>query len=179
MNQLLHDWVTERPLMQQAVMIGGMRGADGTSKYNSTKFLLRFYRRCILRMALHGGIEMNDPIMRGGGSYMGPSVLLSDDEYYCYNPRAVSWEPLMAPILTEFFQTLDALPHHFVQHLRHGIEIVGYKHPMPHVREWWCRLYLRLCKDEHLLPEPESELDLRLSDNYEEWRKRSDDAISH
>lgn len=173
-RHILQDWVRVLPLMQQGVMMNALRGADGTAKYGSTKYLLRFYRRCVLNFAMNAPSRQWDPIVPGGGSYMGPSIIGIDDGRYDGN-----WEPTMEHIVQEFVQTLDALPHHFVQHLRHGIQIVGCHHPDARVRSWWRVLYLRLVSDEHLRPESDEDMNSRLSDDYEEWRRRSDDAVSH
>jgi hypothetical protein len=153
--------------MQQGVLLGGMRGADGMAKYDSTKYILRWYRRCTVRIAFDGGV-INVPYGPGGGSYTGPS----------FDGIAPSWETPMNGLVDKFIQSLDALPHHFVQHLRNGIEIIGYKHPDERIRNWWHMFYCRLVNDEHLNIETEEEMDYRLGDNYEQWRSKADDATA-
>jgi len=172
-GSVLQPWVEKLPLMQQGVLIGGMRGPDGIPKYDGSKYLLRWYRRSCLRLALPGkdGKRIkSDPISPGGGSYQGPSIFGPPD------PRP--WEEQMVPIVDNFIKSLDGLPHHFVQHLRHGIQVLGYKHPDSRIRIWWNDLYVRLVNDEHLHIETVAEMDERLGDNYANWRKRSDDATA-
>jgi len=167
---VLQPWLTSCTCMQQAVMLGPVRGADGIQKYDSTKYILRWYRRCLMRVALTYK-SVDNPVTKDGASFMGPSVEMPPD----YDGK---WEPLMAPLVDQFIRSLDALPHHFVQHFRNGVEIMGYKHPDLRIRQWWHEFYLRLVKDEHLLPESEERLDERLGDRYDTWRKHSDDAVS-
>lgn len=168
---LLQNWLTSIPVMQQAVLMGGMRGADGVAKYDTTKYILRWYRRCIIRLAFTYQFA-NDPITKTGtGSYTGPSV----EEPQGYNG---DWEALMEPLLDQFVRSLDSLPHHFIQHFRHGVQILGYKHPDCRIRKWWNGLYLRMVNDEHLHPETEAEMDRRLGDQEESWRERCDDAVA-
>lgn len=172
MQSVLQEWVMNCTVMQQGVLLGGMRGADGVPKYNSTKYLLRWYRRCTLVMAIPFAGVATDPVSPGGGSYCGPSV---QRELVAYTGN---WELLMEPIVDDFIKNLDGLPHHFVQHLRHGIQIIGYKHPDARIRDWWHTLYIRLVNDEHLHPETEAEMDKRLGDNYEDWFARADKATA-
>lgn len=184
MRSTLQDWVMELTLMQQGVLLGAMRGADGVPKYNATKYLLRWYRRCTLMVAIEGehaqdGV-LKDPFTKGGGSYLGQCPMSVSPLPFRVSEVGLEfhWEGSMIPIVDDFIKSLDGLPHHFVQHLRNAIQVVGYKHPDPRIRKWWHDLYLRLVSDEHLLPESCAEMDRRLGDNYEAWRARCDDATA-
>jgi len=42
--------------MQQSVLLTAVRGPDGLPKYHSSKYLLRWYRRCILLSAMDGRV---------------------------------------------------------------------------------------------------------------------------
>jgi hypothetical protein len=62
----------------------------------------------------------------------------------------------------KFASDIDHYHVHFLMHLTHAIEIVGYKHPDNYVRGKWLTIYKRLCKSLHLNFETESQLDVRL-----------------
>ena len=81
-RSVIQDWVFDLPLMQQTVLLTGIRGPDGMAKYSSPKFIARWFRRCILLSAVDGCV-LNNPVTLGGGSFTGPSV---------DNPSPISWE---------------------------------------------------------------------------------------
>jgi hypothetical protein len=64
----------------------------------------------------------------------------------------------------QFFRYHDELPHHYLMHLMHGAQILGYKHPEPEFRERWLEFYVEMVEDAHLKTESEEEMDVRLGD---------------
>lgn len=165
------EWVHHLPFMQQTVLLTAVRGPDGIAKYHTCKYLLRWYRRCILLSALDG-CAITTPYGLGGGSFTGPSL-----GYVAIEPREkIDWRPDMDALVSQYLQTVDELPHHYQMHFMHAAEIVGYKHPDVEIRAWWRATYVRLIHDMHVWPETEDELDHRLGDTLEGWEARADAA---
>lgn len=147
-KSVLQDWVMELGLRHQGVLLTAIRGPDGAPKEDNAKALIRVYRSLILNA--HCG----DP--RKSGSYI---------EY------AEPDEVLKR--MTALRKSLDHYNHHFIMHLVHCVEIIGYKHPDPSVRSTWWAFYLLLCKGLHVNPETEEELDSRLNADEETFVNRS------
>ncbi|HEY1605599.1 MAG TPA: hypothetical protein VGF77_08360 [Allosphingosinicella sp.] len=166
-RSVLQDWVAHLTFMQQTVLLTAIRGPDGVAKYGAPKMLLRWYRRCILFSAMDGKV-LETPYGPGGGSFTGPS----------YDPTTLKhdWREHMDAVVAQYLRELDAIPHHFQLHLLHAIDILGFKHPVCAVRDWWSSTYKRLVHDMHLWPETEEQLDRRLGDNREQWLERNDPA---
>lgn len=168
MTNVLQPWVKTLTLMQQTVLLTAIRGPDGVEKYHSTKYLLRWFRRCVLFSAMDN-VVLTTPYEPGGGSFTGPSIDVCADEQD-------KWPERMDEVVSDYLRSLDALPHHFQMHFMHAAEIAGYKHPDLIIRNWWCQTYFRLVHDLHLWPETEEQLDSRLGDNREQWLARNDTA---
>lgn len=169
-RSVLQDWVQERPIMQQTVLLTAIRGPDGIAKYSSVKLLLRWYRRCVLLSAFDRRV-LATPFEEGGGSFTGQSLEAPDD-------ALGGWQHGMRLIVDEYLRAQDALPFHFQMHLMHAAEIVGYHHPASAVRMFWNETYRRLVNSMHCNPETQPELDERLSDTREGWLKRADAATA-
>lgn len=167
-RSVVQPWVAELTMMQQTVLLTAVRGPDGLPKYHPTKYLLRWYRRCILLSALDGRV-LSDPVDPWGGSFTGPSVSV---------PPGYDWSGAMDTRVADYLRTLDEVPHHFQMHLMHAVEILGYKHPDSVIRSWWNGVYVRLVHDMHLWPETEAQLDARLGDTREGWLARGDVATN-
>lgn len=163
------EWTHSLTCMQQTVLLTAIRGPDGMAKYHPVKFLIRWYRRCVLLGALDHNVFENPHDPRGG-SFTGPS--------YRWPPNGPThdWREKMAEVIDQYLKSLDEIPHHFQLHLMHAVEILGYKHPDPTIREWWHFVYIQLVRDMHLNPETEVQLDYRLGDNEAQWRSTSSAA---
>lgn len=166
---VLQPWVCELTFMQQTVLIGAIRAPDNSPKYSPTKMLLRWYRRCVVRLALNDGMICTNPYDAVGGSFTGPTFSYAGKE-------PGDWERALDPFLDDFFATTDSLPIHFFTHFMHGAEIIGYKHPDERIRNWWHEFYVRMVHMLHLFPEPEAALDRRLGDDVTGWIERADAA---
>ena len=153
MRSVIQDWVSSLTLMQQTVLLTAIRGPDGLRKESPAKPLLRAYRRVILLSAMDGRV-LSSPYDLGGGSFTGPCT----------------HEDGLIGVMIDFIKGVDEYPHHFLLHVIHAAEIVGYKHPDPSVREVWSEFYFALCTDAHMNPESELQLDQRLGDCEEGWR---------
>jgi hypothetical protein len=164
-KSVMQEWTFELPMMQQTVLLTAIRGPDGQPKYGAVKFLLRWYRRCVLLSAMDGK-TLETPYDNNGGSFTGPSLTGIVDP----------WEPDMDLLVDDYLRSLDALPHHFQMHFMHAVEILGYKHPVERVQSWWRKVYLRLVNDMHVHPETIDEMNERLGDNRSGWLKRADQA---
>lgn len=164
---VLQDWVSSISFMQQTVLLTAVRGPDGISKYHPAKFLLRWFRRCILLSALDKKI-LKTPCEWGGGSFTGASFPAPPDQ--------TDWVDEMEDVVVKYMKSLDEIPHHFQMHFMHAAEILGYKHPDSVIREWWLTLYKRLVHDMHLWEESETQLDKRLGDSRGGWLERCDKA---
>lgn len=166
---VIQPWVTTLPMMQQTVLLTAVRGPDTLPKYHAAKYLLRWYRRCILLSAMDGKI-LTDPYTPNGGSFTGPSIKAPDEHG--------SWRKGMDEHVTQYLRALDEIPLHFHLHLTHAAEIVGYKHPGPATMFFWSDVYRRFVKDFHMKPESEADLDHRLGDNREQWLHHGDEATN-
>ena len=155
---VLQPWVETLTLMQQTVLISAVRGADTLAKHHLSKYLLRWYRRCVLYSAFDRCV-ISDPHDPRGGSFTGPIEAPSLDQ-----------------LGTDYLTSVDELPFHFHMHLIHAAEILGYKHPDLAIREWWHQFYSAAVRDMHLHPESENELDVRLGDNFEDWQRLGGDG---
>lgn len=142
MPSVLQDWVHNLTFTQQTVLLTAVRGPDNTSKYGPTKYLLRWYRRCIIRSSLDGGAIITHPWDDGrGGSFMGPSLeqepcgFIRDSKPVVGYRRVnggnthLTWQEAMDDHVSDYLCDVDALPHHFQLRFMHAVEIVGYKHP--------------------------------------------------
>lgn len=142
-------------------------------KGHPAKMLVRWYRRCILVDAFSGK-EFKTPWEEGGGSYTGPSIIPD-----CINGEQLSdtfqWDK-MKSVVDYFIVARDEMPHHYFGHFMHAVQILGYKHPDPVIRDFWHSIYLRMVDCLHLYPEMEEHMDMRLGDNLTQWKAREDCA---
>lgn len=154
MASVIQPWLHELSMMQQTVALECIRGVDGLPKRHISKFVLRWYRRCILLSAMDRRV-IDNPHDLGGGNFTGPIP----SEYAA-----------PADLFRAYLDSHDEVPHHFHLHLVHSVQILGYKHPVASIREDWLRFYLALCRDLHMRPETEDEMDFRLGDSKEQWQ---------
>lgn len=138
MKSVLRDWVMELPLREQGTLLTGIRGCDLTPKFplDSPERMLVAALRFIV---------------------MNP-----------FDPREVDSEPgcFMLSSLPSFkWSEFGHYPWHWVSHILHCCEIVGYRHYDRFTRSSWTNCYLRGVESMHLKPESFSEMVYRLSED--------------
>jgi hypothetical protein len=137
MKSVLQDWVMELGLRHQGVMLCAVRGCDTAPKDDPSKLLCRCLRYAVLNCHCGDATKAVSFI-----------ELVSDDELH---RRMVG-----------FLKNCDHYPQHYVSHLMHAAEVIGYKHPDEWMRQRWIWFYCKLVSGLHLTPETESQLDARL-----------------
>jgi len=135
----LHDWVHTLTFQQQALLMTGMRGPDGCGKHNPAKVMVRFLRGAICKPAGKWDGSNNNDFMWG--------------RYDVFK----DW-------MRKFFDDPDGYPHHFIMHLVHCAEVIGYKHPDDAIAHFWRSFYEKACESFHMFGETEEEMDRRLND---------------
>jgi hypothetical protein len=135
---VLRQWTTVLPLRHQGVLTTAIRGCDGAPKEDPSKSLSRMIRRAILNPA------DERETLNGGGFFGFKADKLVDD-------------------VIAFLHSLDQYPLHYVMHMCHASEVIGYKHPSEEFREFFAVVYRMMVYTFHLEPESESRMDHRLT----------------
>ncbi len=138
-ESVLHDWVHELPFQMQALLLTSIRGADGNTKHNPAKCIVRYLRGIVLKPAGNWDGTNNNDFMWG--------------EYDKFES-----------FIDEFLEEPDSYPHHFIMHLTHCAEVIGYKLPKRKIAVKWLTFYNKICKSFHMTPETQSEMEARLND---------------
>lgn len=120
--------------------MAAMRGCDGVGKQDVTKPLMRAIRAVTL--VPYDARELNEP---KGYMYFTPESFLE-------SIKVVS-------------KSMDEYPLHFILHLIHGLEVIGYKHPVADVRNAFRTGYETLVRKFHMTPEAEAHMDERLTED--------------
>lgn len=141
---VIRTWARERlSLRMQAVLMAAIRGCDSADKNDPTKAIVWALRWEILNPA----VPEYDPYVTT--TFMGYKPELTTDR-------------------RRFLGSFDHYPVHFILHLAHAAEILGYCHPLKSVRDYWHSFYVELVTQMHLNIETHSELVIRLSDTPDE-----------
>lgn len=135
----LHDWVHGLTFQMQALLMTGMRGPDENNKYNAAKAITRYLRGVICKPAGNWSRKNDNDFMWGDYSFF-------EDHSQ------------------KFWQDHDEYPHHFIMHLIHCAEVVGYMHPKQEVGDYWSTFYLEACDAFHMAPESKKQMINRLND---------------
>lgn len=145
-ESVLHDWVHTLPFQMQALLLTAMRGPDENNKYNAAKGIIRYLRGVVIKPAgdWHG---------KNDNDFMWGEYERDED------PTSVFYS-----FVDKFISDHDEYPHHFIMHLVHCAEVVGYKHPSQGIRSYWSSFYFVMCEQFHMNPETKDQMDLRLND---------------
>jgi hypothetical protein len=146
-KSVIQDWVATLGLRHQGVLLTGVRGCDSAPKDDPSKLFVRCFRATILNA-------------------------------HCGDPRRARTfiqevdESELRQRFQDFRRNCDHYPHHYVAHLLHCCEVVGYKHPDSGVRQTWLGFYQTLCHGLHVTAETEEEMDGRLNADEEAFAAR-------
>ena len=137
-QSVIKDWVLDLPFTQQALLMLSLRGADGMPKFNAAKEIVHYLRGVVLHPAYANYNGKPEGFMRGD-----------------YD----NWERIVKAL----FIDIDSYPMHFLMHLFHAAEVVGYNHPDEEISVCWLSFYFYACQNLHINPETKEQLDERLS----------------
>jgi hypothetical protein len=137
---VLRPWVRDLPLRLQGVIITAMRGCDLVQKEDASKDLSRMIRRATLNP---------------------------------YDPRESEFSKgffgfnaiFLAINLRDFLHSMDQYPLHYVMHLMHTAEIIGYEHPEEAFRVFFNEVYRAIVHKLHLEPESRMAMIVRLTED--------------
>lgn len=141
MPSVLRDWVMELPLREQGTLLTAVRGCDLTPKFpldSLERRLVAAIRYSFLNPADEREVD------REPGTFMSRRI-----------PDARSFKP----------STLGHYPQHWVAHVMHAVEVLGYRHPQINVRSEWHELYLVFCRSFHVPPESFDQFKLRMTED--------------
>lgn len=137
---VLQDWVLELPgLRHQGVLVCAIRGCDTAPKSDVSKSLARCLREVVLNAFVGDSAKAKTFIEK-----------VSDQE--------------LLRRMVDFLYSLDQYPLHYVMHVIHASEIVGYFYrgtdSLAQVR--WAWFYGAACHKLHMYPETKEQLNARL-----------------
>lgn len=134
---IIQDWLLQLTLRYQGCILVALRGCDLAAKNDSAKTINRFIRQACLH------------------PYDKREVTIPNSFFYV--DRHV-WRT-QAEV---FLSNLDSYPLHYVMHMVHAMEIIGYYHPDAWWRDTAKCFYLNICNKLHLNPETIQQLRTRL-----------------
>lgn len=134
----IKEWVFDLPFTQQALLMLALRGPDGLPKNTAAKNVVHFIRGVVLNAAYDNYTGEPEGFMRA------------------------DYDNFM-PCVHEMFNDMDAYPMHFLMHLIHAGEVIGYNHPDPTISGLWSHFYNVACHNFHMQPETKEKLNKRLS----------------
>ena len=138
MSCSLRKWFNDLPWMMQGVLISSMRNCDGYRSDGPHKTLIRGIRAaCIKSAQTTGSFNARRP---------DPDLLLDVTHQF----------------VDKHF---DHMPIHFVTHLMHAAEVIGYMHPDEVISNLWQQIYNTIVAAMHLNPETHGQFTNRLKDN--------------
>jgi len=150
MSSSLRRWVEEIPWMQQGVLFSATRSSDlRFGEEDSSKIVVRGYRNVILKRACNVG------------SFLGK----------------IPTKEQLLEAMKDFSSQYGLYPSHFVTHLMHAAEIIGYQHPDQEIRQIWGDFYFSICNEMHVNPETREQMTNRLKDNEEVIKKSSEEDL--
>jgi hypothetical protein len=135
---VLRAWVHPLPLRYQGVLVTAIRGCDGAPKEDPSKVLSSMVRRAILNPA--------DPL-----------ETLNERGFFGYSPARLAKE------LPDYLHSMDQYPLHFVMHLMHACEVIGYCHPSAAMGRFFRLVYRIKCHKFHVTPERMDQMYERLT----------------
>lgn len=136
---ILQDWVANLPIRYQGTLLAALRGCDGIPKEDASKTLCRAVRVMVLNPA--------DPReLTYAGGYMSFEI-----------------DELMTAV-SAFGKSMDHYPLHFVMHLLHALEVIGYEYPddEANTNSYFLAAYMNLVGKLHLHVEERDELRERM-----------------
>ncbi len=145
MPSILRDWVTQLPLREQGTLLTAIRGCDLTPKFPldaPERQLVAAIRYAVLNPADEREVGLPGAFMQRG-----------------------------VPVDTFKYSSLGHLPHHYVMHLLHAVEVLAYRDPRINstaavsLNDEWMAIYLRMCHGMHVPPETENQMYERLSED--------------
>jgi hypothetical protein len=136
---VLQDWVMELPLRAQGTLLTGIRGCDLTPK-----FPLDSVERRLVSALRYVVLNPADPRE-------------VDSEPGCFFSSKVPRDLRGS--------TVGHYPQHWVSHIMHCAEVVGYCHPDENVRLEWEAVYLTFVEAWHLKPETKEQMIERLTED--------------
>lgn len=131
---VVQKWMFELSWKEQTVSLSALRGCDSVGKHDISKKIVRRLRGTILHNA---GADCNTEFMRTN---------------------------ITAEEVFDFSKNIDAYPVHFLLHLIHASEIIGYCCPNWRDGDFFSDLYITLVRAFHMEPESKESMHERLSD---------------
>ena len=134
MGSVVQEWLESCSWKEQTVVLCALRGTD-----SGGSTVVKSMTRWIRRKSLHNAA---------------PDKTFMREEGFPRIRDAAETKPL----------DFDMLPAHFLGHLMHALEVIGYSHP-DEPTSWIAKTaYLDLCEYLHLNPESEEQMSDRLRD---------------
>lgn len=141
MTSVLQDWVMELPLREQGTLLTCVRGCDLTPKYpldSAARKIVANLRWSFLNPADEREIDFET------GSFF-----------------SAIFTPLDQIKPSEF----GHLPQHWISHIIHSAEVLGYRHPNPMIGTYWRDFYRKFVRSWHLIPESYDQMIERLGED--------------
>jgi hypothetical protein len=145
-KSILQPWVSELDLRIQGVLMAAVRGCDTAPRHDTSKILQRIYRSEILECSC-------------GDPKKSVSFILAADV------------PTTVKQMNAFLEDCDHYPLHYIMHMVHAAEILGYLHADYVRRDMWHSFYTSACRKFHLRPEEVTEMKRRLTADEESFGK--------
>jgi hypothetical protein len=139
-QSVLQDWVMRLGLRHQGVLLAAIRGCDGVAKHDLSKPIMRAIRWAV--MVPFDARELTEP----------KGFIYYEPESFREGARV-------------FAKNTDEYPLHFVFHAMHALEMIGYCHPDPFVRENFKWAYVMMVRNIHLAPETAEQMNARLTED--------------
>jgi hypothetical protein len=133
-DSVIRDWVCRLSWKEQTVLLVALRGPD-LGGSRELKTAIRWIRAIVLKNAAP------------------QKTFMKEVDF-----------PKLADLAEEQPLVFDMLSVHFITHLMHAMQVIGYRHPNQSVAEKALGAYLNLCQYLHLNPESNKQMTSRLVD---------------
>lgn len=127
--------------MKQGVLISCIRNCDNIVSEGPAKILVRGIRATCIKSAQTKG---------------------------SFNARRPDPKKILATARVFVDDMFDHCPMHFIAHLMHASEVIGYCHPDENIAELWSEIYEMIVHELHLNVETREHFHKRLADNAEQ-----------
>lgn len=139
MASILRDWVTELQIREQGTLLSALRGCDTAPKFpldSLERQLTAYIRYCVCHPADQREVDSE------------PGCFMRSTPPDNFKPSALGHYPL-----------------HWVMHVTHALEIIGYRHPEVFVSMHCFSMYSSICRSLHLPVESVEDMTARLGED--------------